>query len=83
MNREGACLSCHKNLPEESLATSFLHHVAKYTGQLPDTNEKHNSLVNKIVMLAAWGTDRVAPCLLPLAADGRFYSLSSASENSW
>ena len=54
MNRQGACLSCHKSLPAESLATSFLHHVAKYTGQLPDTTDKHNALVHKIVMMSAW-----------------------------
>ena len=69
MNRQGACLACHKNLPTESLATSFLHHVAKYTGQLPDTTEKHNALVTKIVMLSAW-VQAGGAAMLPLFAIG-------------
>ena len=38
ISREGTCLACHQDIPDESLAVSFLHHVAKYTGQLPKTN---------------------------------------------
>ncbi len=52
--RDGTCVACHQELPKGNLATSFLHHVAKYTGQLPDTTEKHRSLVHKIVVVGAW-----------------------------
>lgn len=69
MNRQGACLACHQNLPTETLATSFLHHVAKYTGQLPDTTDKHNSLVAKIVMLSAW-VQAGGAVMLPIVAIG-------------
>ena len=54
MSREGACLSCHQEIPEHSLAVNLLHHVAKYSGSLPDTPEKHNQLVHKIVLSSAW-----------------------------
>ncbi|QDU36855.1 hypothetical protein Mal4_11550 [Maioricimonas rarisocia] len=54
MSREGTCIACHKEMPEESLATSLLHHVAKYSGQLPHSNSEHFRLVNKITLLSAW-----------------------------
>lgn len=54
ISREGTCLACHKNIPEASLAVSLLHHVAEYTGQLPETSSQHDSLVNKIVLSSAW-----------------------------
>lgn len=54
ISREGTCLACHQELPKEDLAASLLHHVAKYTGQLPDTPAKHSSLVHKIVLIGAW-----------------------------
>ena len=55
MTREGTCLACHQELPTGDLAASLLHHVAKYTGQLPHTAEQHSSLVHKITLFAAWG----------------------------
>lgn len=54
MSRQGTCLSCHKEIPEQSLAVSLLHHVATYSGQVPKSASEHNQLVNKIVLLAAW-----------------------------
>ena len=54
ISREGTCLACHQELPTEDLAASLLHHVAKYTGQLPETTDQHNSLLHKIVLTAAW-----------------------------
>lgn len=54
ISREGTCLACHQELPKEDLAASLLHHVAKYTGQLPDTPKKHGTLVHKIVLIGAW-----------------------------
>ncbi len=55
ISREGTCIACHQELPTEDLAASLLHHVAHYTGQLPDTKNQHASLVHKIVLFAAWG----------------------------
>ncbi len=55
IDRQGVCLACHQEIPDRSLATSFLHHVAEYAGQLPKTSKKHNSLIHKILMIAAWG----------------------------
>jgi hypothetical protein len=55
MQREGTCIACHKEIPENSNAINLLHHVAKYTGQLPHTNEQHASLIHKILLLSAWG----------------------------
>jgi len=49
------CLSCNKEIPDKSLATGFLHHIAKNTGQLPRTAAQHTSLIHKILMITAWG----------------------------
>ena len=54
MSREGTCLACHKEIPANSAAINLLHHVAKYTGQLPKTADQHNWLLHKITLLAAW-----------------------------
>ncbi len=55
VDRQGVCLSCHQELPEENLAVSFLHHVAEYVDQVPKSAEEHNDLLHKIVLFAAWG----------------------------
>lgn len=52
--RDGTCTACHKELPDQSLAVSFLHHVAKFSGQLPKTNEQHKNLLQKIALSSAW-----------------------------
>lgn len=54
MNRDGTCSACHKEIPQNSIAVNLLHHVAKYTGQLPETPQQHSSLVHKIVLTSAW-----------------------------
>lgn len=54
ISRHGTCLACHKEIPDNSVAINLLHHVAKYTGQLPDTTDKHSSLIHKIVLMSAW-----------------------------
>ena len=54
IERQGICLSCHKELPNRSLAAGLLHHVGIHTGMLPKTNQQHSALVNKTVLLAAW-----------------------------
>ena len=53
-SREGTCIACHKEIPDNSAAINLLHHVAKYTGQLPNTEDEHSSLIHKIVLLSAW-----------------------------
>ncbi|MFG0254390.1 MAG: cytochrome C, partial [Rhodopirellula sp. JB053] len=65
MSRHGACLSCHQEIPTQSLAVSLLHHVAQYTGQMPVTADQHNSLVHKIVLMSAW-TQAIAIIGIPL-----------------
>ena len=69
ITREGACLSCHQEIPEQSLAVSFMHHVAEYTGQLPTTSAAHDSLLNKIVLTSAW-LQLLLALGLPIAAIG-------------
>ncbi len=78
VSREGTCIACHRELPEGSLATSLLHHVAKYTGQLPDTNEKHNQLVHKIVLSSAWAQVLLGGCVLGLLLAGIGYGVRRA-----
>jgi RNA polymerase sigma-70 factor, ECF subfamily len=52
-------------IPANSAAINLLHHVAKYTGQIPKTADQHNSLLHKIALLAAW-TQVIAPLALIL-----------------
>lgn len=68
MDRHGVCLACHQEIPDESLAASFLHHAAKYTGLLPKTPKQHNALLYKILMITAWAQTSLAIGLLPLIA---------------
>jgi hypothetical protein len=69
LDRRGVCVACHQEIPTESLAVSFLHHVAKATGQLPETAQEHNSLLHKMLLFAAWG--QTLPAVLgPLAVAG-------------
>lgn len=72
ISREGTCLACHEVIPDGSLAVSFLHHVAEYTGRIPKTNEEHTYLVRKILGLSAW-TQTAACVLLPLIAIVSWY----------
>jgi len=53
LDRSGACLSCHQEMPNEDLAVSLLVHTAKYAGVKVD-NEMHNMIVNKSILVSAW-----------------------------
>ena len=66
ISRDGVCLSCHKEIPDSSLAVNILHHVAEYAGQLPEDPDQHDALVNKILLLAGW-VQVVGMVGLPLA----------------
>ncbi|NOX55073.1 MAG: LPXTG cell wall anchor domain-containing protein [Planctomycetes bacterium] len=55
MDRRGICLACHQEIPDQSLAVSFLHHIAEATGQVPVRRDQHNDLVHKILLATAWG----------------------------
>lgn len=61
MSRDGTCIACHQEIPEHSTAINLLHHVAKYTGNLPETNQQHRSLIHRIVLLSAWGQVLLIP----------------------
>ena len=63
ISRDGTCLACHREIPEESLAVDLLHHVAEYTGDIPRTADAHSDLVHKIVLTAAW-TNVLIGCVL-------------------
>jgi hypothetical protein len=54
MKRKGVCLSCHQEIPDESVAVSLLHHVAEKSNMLPATNQEHSSLIQKNILLSAW-----------------------------
>ena len=66
MDRRGLCEACHQEIPDQTLASSFLHHAAKYTGQLPRTPAQHSALVHKIMMIVAWGQTCLAIAAPPL-----------------
>jgi len=65
-DRRGVCLSCHREIPEESLAVSFLHHTAKYAGMLPASPTEHDALIHKVLLFTAWSQTGGA-VLVPLA----------------
>ena len=65
ISRRGVCLACHKEIPDQSLAASFLHHAAKYSGMLPKTPKQHNALLYKILMITAWAQTFFAICAVP------------------
>ncbi len=74
ISREGTCLACHQEIPDESLAVSFLHHVAQYTGQLPDTTRRHNDLLHKILLTSAW-IQTLAAIVCPISLAGLLWYL--------
>lgn len=73
ISREGTCLACHRDIPDESLAVSFLHHVAEYTGQIPKTEAQHGGLVHKIMLMSAWLQFAMALGLPALVIGGTWY----------
>lgn len=75
MSREGTCIACHKEIPEQSLAVSLLHHVAGYTGQLPETSGQHDALVNKIVLSSAWAQVLGVAFGVPLVLGGMTFGV--------
>jgi hypothetical protein len=64
----------YQGIPAESLAVSFLHHVAQYTGQLPDTTRRHNDLLHKILLTSAW-FQTLAAIACPISAAGLVWYL--------
>lgn len=54
ISREGVCLACHQEIPDESIAVDILHHVADFAHMLPKNNEEHSDLVHKSTLIAAW-----------------------------
>jgi len=53
LDRRGMCLSCHKNMPDGDLAVSALVHASEMAGIVID-REEHGSILNKILLMAAW-----------------------------
>jgi hypothetical protein len=53
LDRSGACLSCHKEMPSGDLAVSLMVHAAKYAGVNID-NKMHKTIINKSILLSAW-----------------------------
>jgi hypothetical protein len=55
ISRQGVCLSCHREIPDRSIAVNLLHHVASAVNQIPKNPEEHDSLVHtKIMLFSAW-----------------------------
>ena len=65
MSRTGTCLACHKEIPDEDLTVSMLHHIAQSLEMLPQTEEQHGTLLHKIMLIAAWSQSGVI-LILPL-----------------
>jgi hypothetical protein len=52
---------------------SFPHHVAKYSGKLPETTEQHNNLLHKVLLMSAWLQFAMAISLLAGLIMPEFY----------
>lgn len=63
INRKEICLSCHQEIPDQSLAVDLLHHIAQYTGQLPKSAEQHGQLVHKLLLLSGWTQVVIGLCV--------------------
>jgi hypothetical protein len=53
LDRMGVCFSCHQTIPDNDLAVSLMHHVAKYSGMNID-NSAHHNILSKMLYLSAW-----------------------------
>lgn len=53
LDRTGACLSCHRDIPQGDLAVSAMVHMSQYAGIEID-NEVHGTILNKLLRLGAW-----------------------------
>ncbi len=53
LDRRGVCLSCHKDIPNGSLAVSAMVHIAKMAEYKIDTKE-HGGILNKLLNIGAW-----------------------------
>ncbi len=53
LDRRGMCLSCHKSIPEGSLAVSALVHASEMA-QIEIDTKYHSGMLNKILHISAW-----------------------------
>lgn len=53
LDRQGACYSCHQNIPKGDLAISAMSHMANMAGIEID-KKKHNEILDKTVKISAW-----------------------------
>ncbi len=53
LDRRGACLACHKTIPDGDLAVSLMHHVADVAGVEID-RPTHNDILGKNIRIGAW-----------------------------
>jgi hypothetical protein len=53
LDREGACFSCHQNIPKGNLAISAMNHIANMAGLEVD-KKMHNDILDKTVKISAW-----------------------------
>jgi len=53
MDRSGVCLSCHKEIPNKSLAVSVIGHIKQMSG-IDLNNSMHKEIVHKSMLLSAW-----------------------------
>jgi len=53
VDREGMCLSCHKEIPNGDLAVSAIVHASQMAGIEID-KKQHGSILNKLLLIGAW-----------------------------
>ncbi len=65
VDRKQLCLSCHQEIPTESIAAGFLHYMAEYADMLPKTHQQHSDIIHKMLLSAAWGQAGAALMITP------------------
>ena len=53
VDREGMCLSCHKEIPNGDLAVSAIVHASQMAGIEID-KKQHGSILNKLLLIGTW-----------------------------
>jgi len=53
LDRSGACLSCHQDIPKGNLAVSAMTHMAEML-EIDIDNKIHKNILNKTLNIAAW-----------------------------
>ena len=53
MERVAVCLACHQDIPDGTLSIAMLNKIGELAGMIPETDEEHQNLIQKITRTTA------------------------------